>query len=94
MRALYQRRKGRDLFDLWYALSQTSVNPDKIIEAWNFYMKAEDNSITQKQFLENVDKKISDQDFLGDLEGLLRPGIIYKAPEAYLFVKKMLLEKI
>ena len=25
VRALYQRRKGRDLFDLWYALTGTDV---------------------------------------------------------------------
>lgn len=41
-----------------------------------------------------MDKKIANQDFLGDMEGLLRPGISYKITEAYGFVKKELLEKI
>jgi predicted nucleotidyltransferase component of viral defense system len=71
MRALYQRKKGRDLFDMWYAITQSDVNPRAIIEAWNFYMKEEDNRVTQKEFLENMEKKILDQDFLGDMEGLL-----------------------
>jgi predicted nucleotidyltransferase component of viral defense system len=43
MRALYQRRKGRDLFDMWFAITQKNVDPNKIIEAWNFYMKEEND---------------------------------------------------
>lgn len=94
MRALYQRKKGRDLFDMWFAITQANVDPIRIIKAWNFYMKEEDNSVTQKEFLENMEKKICDQDFLGDMEGLLRPGLSYKIIDAYEFVKKELLEKI
>lgn len=94
MRALYQRRKGRDLFDMWFAISQTDVDSTRIIKAWKFYMKQEDNSVSQKEFLENMEKKISDQDFLGDMEGLLRPGLSYEITEAYEFVKTELLEKI
>lgn len=94
MRALYQRRKGRDLFDMWFALKRANVDPNKIIEVWNFYMKAEGNSVTQKEFLENMEKKILDQDFLRDMEGLLRPDLTYNISEAYYFIKRELLEKI
>lgn len=94
MRAQYQRRKGRDLFDMWLAITQGTVDPNTIIEAWSFYMKEEDNSVTQKEFLENMEKKILDQDFLADIEGLLRPDLSYKVNEAYEFVKTELLEKI
>lgn len=94
MRALYQRRKGRDLFDMWFAITQKNVDPSKIIEAWNFYMKEENNSVTRKEFLENMEKKILDQDFLGDMEGLLRPGLTYNIEDAYKFVKSKLLEKV
>ena len=94
MRALYQRRKGRDLFDMWFAITQNGVNSTRIIEAWKFYMKQEDNSVSQKEFLENMEKKISDQDFLGDMEGLLRPGLTYEIIEAYELVKTEILEKI
>lgn len=94
MRALYQRRKGRDLFDMWFAITQANVNTDKIIEAWEFYMKEENNSVTQKEFSDNMEKKIADHDFLGDMVGLLRPGLSYSNTEAYELVKKELLEKI
>lgn len=94
MRALYQRRKGRDLFDMWFAITQGNVDPMAIIEAWEFYMREEGNNVTKKEFLENMEKKISDQDFLGDMEGLLRPSLSFKVSEAYKFVKAELLEKI
>ncbi|MBG9376809.1 nucleotidyl transferase AbiEii/AbiGii toxin family protein [Panacibacter sp. DH6] len=94
MRALYQRRKGRDLFDMWFALIQGKVDPRAVIEAWNFYMKEEHNGVTQKEFLENMEKKIEDADFTGDMNGLLRSDIQYNISEAYKFVRTNLLEKI
>ncbi len=94
LRALYQRKKGRDLFDLWHALNNGTVNIDKVIEAFNHYMKAEGNSVTQKLFIENMERKIEDADFAGDMKGLLRSGIEYDMEKAYELVKTKLLEKI
>lgn len=31
LRALFQRRKGRDLFDLWLALTEIGIAPDDIV---------------------------------------------------------------
>lgn len=78
LRALYQRKKGRDLFDLWYALNNSAVNVKRIINAFRHYMAAEGNEVTQKQFIENMEKKIVDPDFQGDMNGLLRSGIEYE----------------
>lgn len=94
LRALYQRKKGRDLFDLWYALKYADVNIDKVIDAFKHYMNEEGNAVTQKEFLENLGKKIEDPDFIGDMNGLLRSGLTYDINEAYEFVKANLLEKI
>lgn len=94
LRALYQRKKGRDLFDLWYALNNGEVNVARVVDAFKHYMKEEDNSVTQKEFIENMEKKIEDADFIGDLNGLLRSGITYDINEAYKFIKTNLLEKI
>lgn len=94
LRALYQRKKGRDLFDLWYALHNANVNVEKLIEAFKHYMTEEGNHVTQKEFLENMDKKIEDPDFRGDMNGLLRSGIKYDINEAYKYVKTEILEKI
>src|SRR5690606_15114245 len=94
LRALYQRKKGRDLFDLWYALNNAGVNVEKVIEAFKHYMSEEGNTVTRKEFLENMEKKIEDADFTGDMNGLLRSGITYDINDAYGFVKANLLEKI
>lgn len=94
LRALYQRKKGRDLFDLWYALNNADVNVEKVIEAFKHYMNEEENTVTQKEFLENMEKKIEDADFTGDMNGLLRSGIAYDINEAYELIKSNLLEKI
>lgn len=94
MRALYQRRKGRDLFDLHYAITKANADADKIVAAWKYYMHEEGNSVSQTEYLDNLERKMTDKDFLGDTRGLLRAGLHYDAGEAYDFVKKELLEKI
>ena len=94
LRALYQRKKGRDLFDLWYALNNAEVNVDKVIKAFRNYMNAEGNRFTQKEFIENIEKKIEDADFIVDMNGLPRSGITYDINSAYEFVKKEILEKL
>ncbi len=94
LRALYQRKKGRDLFDLWYALNNAEVNVKKVIAAFTHYMNEEGNEVTQREFIESMNKKIEDEDFIGDMNGLLRNGIAYDINEAYEFIKKEILEKI
>ena len=46
LRALYQRRKGRDLFDLAVALENPAVNPARIVSAFSEYVEREGNRIT------------------------------------------------
>ncbi len=94
MRALYQRKKGRDLFDLWFAITQMNIDSAKIIEAWNFYMAKENNRVSKNDFLENLERKIRDPDFLNDMEGLLRPGIPYNIENAFAFIRAELIDKI
>ncbi len=64
MRALHQRRKGRDLFDLYWALTNHSVDVDNIIKCYKTYMEYSVNKPpTQKQFLSNIEEKITDKEF-------------------------------
>jgi hypothetical protein len=49
---------------------------------------------TQKQFLLNLEEKLKDPDFEGDIYGLLRPGVEYDQDKAYELVKTALIEKI
>ena len=94
LRALYQRKKGRDLFDMWHAISQMNVQCDRIIEAWRTYLEREGNKISRKEFMNNMDRKIIDPEFLGDIEGILHPEISYDIEKSYEIVRKELLDQI
>lgn len=95
LRALYQRKKGRDLFDLYYALTNLNLNTSDLINCYKEHMAfSMEKPPTQKQFLLNMDDKIKDPDFEGDIFGLLRPGVDYDQNKAYELIKTELIEKI
>ncbi len=81
LRALYQRRKGRDLFDLYHVLTSMDVNDKAIVNIFNQYLSFQNLKVSRKQFVENLSLKMKDLEFLGDTEGLLRPDVKY-FPEA------------
>ncbi len=74
-RALYQRKKGRDLFDLWHALETGSVNPSGIITCFQRYMTEGGHAVTRAQYEENLHGKRKLHDFREDMDPLLRPGV-------------------
>lgn len=95
LRALYQRRKGRDLFDLFWALKHQQVDTEKLIRCYKTYMKfSVDKPPTQKQFLINMEEKMTDHEFLEDIHIILKPGVEYNNDEAWEVVRKEIVEKI
>lgn len=89
LRALYQRSKGRDLFDLDYSRRNTDINIDKIIKCFKAYMEFSAGRVpSQKEFLHNMEAKEDDAAFEGDMEGLLRPEIPYDQKAAFLWLKE------
>ncbi len=71
LRALYQRRKGRDLFDLWMALKNNMITCEKVIEIFNAYCARENQIITKALFEKNLYDKYQHKDFPYDMEGLI-----------------------
>lgn len=95
LRALYQRKKGRDLFDLYHALTNLDLNASALIKCYKEYMAfSVEKPPTQKQFVLNMEEKMQDPDFEGDIYGLLRPGVEYDQNNAYELIKTELIEKI
>ncbi|MFV0591320.1 MAG: nucleotidyl transferase AbiEii/AbiGii toxin family protein [Draconibacterium sp.] len=95
LRALYQRRKGRDLFDLYKALASAETDAEQVIRCYREYINfVVDKPPTQKEFLLNMERKIKDAEFLGDTNMLLRPDEKYNPQEAYELVKNELIEKL
>lgn len=95
MRALYQRRKGRDLFDLYVGLTKGQFDADEIIQCYNRYMAfTVENLPTYKQFVNNVEAKMTDEEFLGDTMGLLRPEMSFEPLSSYQLVKETLIDRL
>jgi len=96
LRALYQRKKGRDLFDLQVALSNREVNVDKVLECYNRYMEfVVGKAPTYKQFMQNMELKMQDPDFLNDMDILLREGAPKFDPQtAFELVKTTFIDRL
>lgn len=77
LRALYQRRKGRDLFDIWLCLDQKLINPKEVVGAFLQYTAFHGIAITRAQFEENLYSKSKENDFLSDIAPLIRHDITY-----------------
>lgn len=71
LRALYERDKGRDVFDLWMALKQKDFNIRETIRIFLKYMELENKTITKDLFERNIDLKLMDHSFLDDIGQLL-----------------------
>jgi len=94
LRALYQRKKGRDLFDLYYALANLELDIDKIIECFHAYMQEEENKApTAREFELNLEEKMHDDEFTGDITALLRPKIEYDQENALRMLTKKIIRR-
>ncbi len=96
LRALYQRSKGRDLFDLDYSRLNIELDFNHIIKCFKKYTEFATGKRppSKKEFLLNIEEKENDPDFTGDMEALLRPEITYNQEAAFEWLKNELIEKI
>ncbi len=92
LRALYQRKKGRDLFDLYFALKETKVKPKNIVAGFQKYMEHEGNKVTQKDFIENMEKKMQEEEFIDDIKNLIVPKTEFHIGKAWQKVKSEIIE--
>ena len=96
LRALYQRKKGRDLFDMQVALDYGKIDIEKTLECYNKYMDfVVDKAPTYKQFVQNMELKLLDPEFLDDTDILLRPDADKFDPQrAYAMVKNTFIDRL
>lgn len=95
LRALYQRSKGRDLFDLDYARLHLDIDYDQIIKCFVEYMTfSVGKPPSQKEFIQNIQAKENDLEFTGDMEALLRPEIKYDQNTAFDWLKEEVISKM
>jgi len=94
LRALYQRRKGRDLFDLWLCLSRGMLDPDRVVACFGEYMKHERHAVSRAEFERNLHDKSADPTFLADISPLLAANISYDARAAAALVREALVARL
>ncbi|MBE0564353.1 MAG: nucleotidyl transferase AbiEii/AbiGii toxin family protein [Krumholzibacteria bacterium] len=95
VRALYQRRKGRDLFDLSEALSRIpDLDTQAVVDCFLRYMEHDGLRVTRTQFELNLAAKMDDDVFLRDVPPLLASGISYEPHQALEFVQRSLISKL
>lgn len=90
LRALYQRKKGRDLFDLWYAARMIAVNPESVVSCFLQYMENEKHWVSRAEFEMNLFEKLDDSRFLGDMEPLLTSSTSWDPKAAGMYVLEVL----
>lgn len=89
LRALYQRNKGRDLFDL-YELGKMNFNWEKTVASFH-KLKI---GATRAEFEKNLEEKMKNTEFLEDMARLLPNGVIYDVQDAYKWFKREVLPKM
>lgn len=94
LRALYQRNKGRDLFDIGYTMENLNPDPVKIVNTFKEYLAFNGLSVTYKEFMQNLENKMNNVDFVKDISGLIRPGIHYQIDKLYQLVKLELIDRL
>ncbi len=95
VRALYQRKKGRDLFDLSEALSaMPDLDTQAIVDCFLRYMEHDGLRITRTQFESNLAEKIDNDVFVRDVPPLLASGISYDPRRALELVQRDLISKL
>lgn len=83
-RALYQRKKGRDLFDLAHTLERMDVDVEKVLYCYRHYVnQSGSRSPGKTELLQNLALKEKDLGFLMDMESLLSPDMHYDAQAAF-----------
>lgn len=92
MRALYQRRKGRDLFDMWAVLASNLIDPKEVIRIYLAHCEKEKVIMTRAIFEKSMAEKIANSDFKQDIANLLAADQNWSFDEAYEMVRDRLIQ--
>jgi len=94
LRALYQRKKGRDLFDIEQAHNDLKLNPDQVVDCFKQYLAKEEKKVSRAQFDENLEIKKNSEKFLNDIHPLLRPGQSYNMTTGFKLLESKYIPKL
>ena len=93
LKALYGRKRGRDLFDLYWALIHLDMDIEQLLHCCKIhYEHVELKPPTAKQFIRNMEEKLADPEFTNDIFTVLKPNVEYDNQVAWELVRKTLIE--
>ncbi|HEY9100143.1 MAG TPA: nucleotidyl transferase AbiEii/AbiGii toxin family protein [Thiobacillus sp.] len=81
LRALLQRRKNRDLFDLHHGLDQLAMDRDKLIACFDHYLALEGKPITRAVAEQRMLEKLT-RSLIEDIAPLLPAGVRFNDDDA------------
>ena len=81
LRALLQRRQGRDLFDLHEGLEQLGLNPGKVIACFEHYLELEGHPISRAEAEQRMLEKLT-RSLTEDVDPLLPAGVHFSEDDA------------
>lgn len=94
LRALYQRRKGRDLFDIWYVFKENLVDLDSVLNIFQKYCTNDNLQISRELFEKNMQLKRLNKDFQTDMNILLPSKLNWGFEEAFDFVMQRIISRL
>ena len=95
MRALYQRQKGRDLFDLYHVLEMfPNLDSQKVIGCFQKYLAHEHLDVSRAEFEANMHDKMSAKRFRTDIHPILHPDQAFDIASAYERVHENLIARL
>ncbi len=81
LRALLQRRQGRDLFDLHEGIKQLGLNTGKVIECFEHYLEAQGHPISRAEAEQRMLEKLT-RSLTEDVDPLLPAGLRFSEDDA------------
>jgi predicted nucleotidyltransferase component of viral defense system len=91
LRALYQRRKGRDLFDLWLSLTEGKADAQQIVQVFRKYMQFGGHVVSRAEFADNLAAKRRHPGFTADLSDLLPVGAKFDFDAGFAVIERDIL---
>jgi len=93
LRALLQRRRNRDLFDLHHGLEQLAMAPERVVACFDHYLALEGKPITramaEQRMLEKLTRSLTE-----DITPLLPSGIRFEEADAIRAFERVWIELI
>lgn len=94
LRALYQRKRGRDLYDLWLVLNFVEIDAEQVVDCFQRYMDHGGTSVSRAEFEANLAGKLQDAAFLEDIKPLLPAETTYDPVSAVALVRERFISKL